>query len=95
MKEHVHKVTITRDGILSLLSDAEIAKVSTVESAAALVIGDEYVDLVHLEQGIRRATMSPINMHNLVARKAVHEDTWGKIVALMKHSPAAAAPPLS
>ena len=48
---------ITRDTILRLLSDDEIARVSTAETAAHLAKDDEYIDLevpikasgVHLE----------------------------------------------
>ncbi len=36
---------ITRESILKLLSDEEIARISTAETAKALAVGAEYVDL--------------------------------------------------
>ena len=39
---------VTRDSILKLLSDDEVASVSTAETAARLTDGDEYLDLEHL-----------------------------------------------
>ena len=46
---------VSRDALLELLSDEEIAKVSTAEAASGLSQGDEYVDLEHLDQGVRRS----------------------------------------
>jgi hypothetical protein len=76
-----------RDGILNLLSDAEVAKVSTAETAADLLDGDEYIDLGQLEQGVRRAVGSAALMGRLLPRKAVHESTWTKIVAQLGAPP--------
>jgi hypothetical protein len=71
----------SRDGILNLLSDDEVASVSTAETAARLVDGDEYIDLGQLEKGVRRAVGTATPMGRVLARKAVHESTWDKIVA--------------
>jgi hypothetical protein len=72
----------TRDAIMKLLSDEEVARVSTKEAASSLAEGDEYLDLTHPEEGVRRVqatTRAP--MGDVLPRSAVHEDTWKKIVA--------------
>jgi hypothetical protein len=72
----------TRDGLMKLLSDDEIAKVTTTEAAASLAADDEYIDLEQLDQGVRTASagMAPIPMGRVVARKAVKSTTWSEIV---------------
>jgi hypothetical protein len=77
---------VTRDEILKLLSDNEVARVSSAETAGALMDGDEYLDLEQLTQGVRRVkgTVKPIG--RVLAKKAVQEATWSKIVTkLPKH----------
>jgi hypothetical protein len=70
----------TRDSILQLLSDDEVARVSTAETAAHLSTGDEYLDLEHLDQGVRRAHGTATPMGRVLPRKAVHANTWSKIL---------------
>jgi hypothetical protein len=83
MKSERRRYHLARAGLLELLSDEEIASVSTAETADHLMDGDEYVDLEHLEHGVRRAraraAMPP--MGRVLPRKAVLESTWTKIVA--------------
>ena len=55
MKNDERTAYVTRDTILKLLSDDEVAKVSTAETASRLADGDEYLDLEHLDKGVRRA----------------------------------------
>ena len=76
---------VSRDHIMNLLSDAEVATVSTAEAAPALAVGDEYLDLEHLEQGVRQATPAagPTTMRGVLPRKAVHPDTWLKIMSYL------------
>jgi hypothetical protein len=71
---------VTRDSVLKLLSDDEVARVSTAETAARLADGDEYLDLEHLDQGVRRADGTATPMGRVLPRKAVHADTWSKIL---------------
>lgn len=71
---------VLRDGIMNLLSDDEVASVSTAETAQRLADGDEYLDLEQLEQGVRRAPLTPTPMGRVLPRKAVHQDTWSKIL---------------
>jgi hypothetical protein len=74
---------IARDTILKMLSDEEIAKVSTAESAAGPTVGEEYLDLEHLDRGIQRAqaSMSKLTTGHIVPRSAVRSETWNKILA--------------
>jgi len=75
---------ITRDAILKLLSDDEVARVSTAETAPQLEEGDEYVDLETPHQGVRRAAGKPTTpMGRVLPRNAVQEKTWREIVMLI------------
>ena len=70
----------TRDRILKLLSDDEVASVSTAETAGCLSDGDEYLDLAQLDQGVRGARGTATPMGRVLPRKAVHANTWSKIL---------------
>lgn len=71
----------TRDAILKLLSNDEIAKVSTAEAATGMTEGAEYLDLELLDKGVQRAgSMTKVAMGHVLPRSAVSEDTWGKIL---------------
>jgi hypothetical protein len=89
MKSYERSAYFTRDMLMKLLSDDEVAKVSTAQTAIRLADGDEYVDLEYLEKGVQRALqfarVEP--MGNVLARSAVQESTWTKIVALLKPVP--------
>jgi hypothetical protein len=76
---------VTREAVLKLLSDEEIARVSNAEAAAGLTIGSEYLDLERLDQGIHRASAATkIAMGQILPRAAVHPETWSKILAQLK-----------
>jgi hypothetical protein len=86
MTSDVRTAYVTRDSVLKLLSDEEVGKVSTAETAARLLAGDEYLDLEQLGQGVQRAGGNSTPMGRVLPRRAVHEDTWSKILALLaKH----------
>jgi hypothetical protein len=70
-----------RESILELLSDEEVARVSAAETATGLVDGDEYLDLERLDQGVRHAQGSSVAMGSVLPKKAVHDQTWRKILA--------------
>jgi hypothetical protein len=73
---------IARDTILKLLSNEEIAKVSTAEAASGLTEGGEYLDLEHLDQGVQRAkAATKVTMGHVLPRSAVCDETWCKILA--------------
>jgi hypothetical protein len=84
-----------RDGILNLLSDEEVARVSTAETAAHLLDGDEYIDLGQLEQGVRRAVGPATPMGRVLPRKAVQENTWSEIVTRLGAPPTSTGQPTS
>ncbi len=71
---------LTRDSILKLLSDDEVAKVSTAQAAPRLSDGDEYLDLERLDRGVLRASGVATPLGRMLPRKAVHEKTWTKIL---------------
>jgi hypothetical protein len=81
MTTHDEKNLLTRESILGLLTDAEVAKVSTSEGDGGPVEGDEYIDLEHPGVGVRQAhaklTAAP---GALLPRSAVSDATWAKIV---------------
>jgi hypothetical protein len=79
MKTENRTENLTRDSIMKLLSDNEIASVSTAETGR-LSGGDEYLDLEHLDRGIRRAPGTATAMGNVLAKNAVAEATWNKIL---------------
>jgi hypothetical protein len=81
MKTDQRNEYVTRDGILKLLSDEEIASVSIAETAAQLYDGDEYLDLEHLDQGVRTAAGEDTPMGRVLPKKAVNETTWKKIIS--------------
>ena len=84
---------VTRDQILKLLSDDEVARVSTAETAAQLDEGDEYVDLEAPERGVRKALKtSSTPMGRVLPRKAVRDKTWQDIVVLLSDRHAEGAP---
>ena len=69
-----------RDDILKLLSDEEAVSVTSAETAAPLADGDVYVDLMRLDQGVRRARGETTPTRPVVRKKAVQEKTWATIV---------------
>ena len=72
---------VTRDSIMKLLSDDEVARVSTAETALRLSEGEDYLDLERLDRGVQQALgLTPV-VGRTLPRKAVHEITWIKIMA--------------
>jgi hypothetical protein len=75
---------VTRDTILKLLSDDEVAKVSNAEAASGLIKGAEFLDLEHLDQGVQSAKdETKVALGHALPRNAVSGETWGKILALL------------
>ena len=92
MKSEKRAENITRYTILRLLSDEEIARVSTAETAERLADGDEYVDLEQPDRGVRRAEgVATAPMGDVLPRKAVRAHTWDQIVGLLSAHRAEAA----
>jgi hypothetical protein len=80
MKNIPRSTYVTRESVLMLLSDDEVAAVATAETAAHLTDGDEYLDMEHLDQGMQRADRKKSPMGRVLPKKSVHEDTWKKIL---------------
>jgi hypothetical protein len=74
---------VTRDAILMLLSDEEVAKVSMAETATKLPAQAEYLDLDQLQLGIQKANGKAVIMGSVLPREAVHPDTWKKLQAAL------------
>jgi hypothetical protein len=73
---------ITRAAILNLLSDEEIARISTMEAGPPLVEGDEFIDLKHPTRGVRRTrSTTRVTIGDVLPRFAVEDATWSKICA--------------
>lgn len=73
---------VTRDTILKLLSNEEIARVSTAEAAYTLADGTEYLDLENLDQGVQSANAATrVSMGHILPRNAVGSETWSNILA--------------
>lgn len=70
-----------RERILELLSDEEVAKVSTAETQVRLPDGELYVDLERLDEGVRQAHGETTAVGRLLPRSAVRDATWSKIVS--------------
>ena len=92
MNNDLRTETVTRDNVLKLLSDDEVASVSTAETATRLLDGEEYLDLEHLDRGVQKTTKSPTVMAGVLPRRTVRKDTWGKIVALLGQPSSAVKP---
>ena len=83
MKSDMQTENRTRESVLALLSDDEVAAVSTAETAARLLDGEEYFDLEQLERGVQQATKTAAVMGRVLPRRAVHKETWNKILTLL------------
>ena len=76
-----------RSEVLALLSDEEVARVSTLESEPQLAEGEEYIDLARPERGALRArASSAIVMKDVLPRAAVSDETWSKILLAVHRS---------
>ncbi len=94
MKTEIRTEFVARDKILKMLSDNELAKVCTAETARQLADGTEYLDLEKLDLGVLRtpATLTP--MGRVLTRPSVLPATWNKIVAELGKSYAVTLPSL-
>jgi hypothetical protein len=79
MKYIQQKRFLTRESILKLLTDTEVASLSHAETSQRLGAGDEYLDLNQIDRGVRRVGKMLTPMGRVLPRKAVPESTWLKI----------------
>lgn len=74
---------VLRDGITQLLSSDEVTRLHSDEPRPQPKEGEEYIDLDQLHFGVRLAMEMPPPKGNLLARSAVHKDTWTSIIVLL------------
>jgi hypothetical protein len=77
---------VTRERILALLSDAEVARVSN--AAFQLRPGEEYLELTHLERGVECAgaqgsRLGVVALAQVLPKSAIEASTWARILALL------------
>jgi hypothetical protein len=75
---------VFRHNILGMLSDDEVASVSTAETAMGLADGEEYLDLERLDRGVRPAAGTFTPMGRVLFRRAVGEATWNKVLSQLE-----------
>jgi hypothetical protein len=78
---------VIREEVMKLLSAEELSRVNTPETAADLREGQEYLDLEHTVQGVRRASWTSAPTGRVLPRDAVPASTWGKILTLVNNAP--------
>jgi hypothetical protein len=83
MKTAVRTDYVHRNNLLKLLSDDEIAKVSSAESDGHLAEGSEYIDLQQLGLGVQRVQGSTAPVGQLLPKKAVREVTWSTVLSYL------------
>ena len=84
MKNEKRVDYLTRDNIMRLLSDDEVAAVSTAQTAPHLADGDEYVDLGTLSRGTHGGHGVTTAMGHVLPRKAVADATWQRILLALE-----------
>ena len=95
MKDYERVTQITRETIVKLLSEDDVGGARVWGVVARLSAGDEYLDLEHLEDGVRRSSGTTVPMDYLLPKKAVRGETWGKILAHLPAVPCARPHPNS
>lgn len=71
---------VMRDAILDLLTNEEVAAVQREANARLMRAGEEYIDLEHVELGVRQASGLSIPRGYVLPRTAVSDMTWHRIV---------------
>jgi hypothetical protein len=65
---------------LALLEEWEFAGVRVAVTDARLARGEEYLDLDQIQDGVQRGVGTDTLLAHVLPRKAVHEDTWRRIL---------------
>jgi hypothetical protein len=76
--------------LLEVLSEGELASLAAASSKTHLRRGDEYLDLEQPQRGVQRADGTATSMGELLPRKAIHEDTWRRLLRQLKMARAVA-----
>jgi hypothetical protein len=77
----IETAAATRAAILDLLSAEEVAHVTTAHTAHWLNADEEFLDLEHVDRGIRRASCVTAPACYVLPRTAVSDETWRQIVS--------------
>ncbi len=72
---------------MKLLADGELTDFSKGGPSEDLRNGDEYLDLEQLARGVQRVRSGATPTGQVLARKAIHEDTWRKILRQLTVAP--------
>lgn len=87
MQNAIRSEYVTRDRLLKLLSDQEVASVASSETAACLADGDEYLDLECIHEGVQKAGSSATPMGRVLPKKSIHASTWAKLLNQLAAAP--------
>lgn len=72
---------LTRDALIALLGPDDVANIRAAEAAASLEEGEEYLDLNHLEHGVRRVSDHTASVTNVLPKRAISERVWQMLLA--------------
>jgi hypothetical protein len=72
---------------LELLEEWEFGGTGVAVTDARLARGEEYLDLDQIQAGVQRATAPANVLSHVLPRKAVHEDTWRRILRQLATRP--------
>lgn len=86
MKTDLLREYVIRQQVMKLLSEDEIGRVSSPETAAHLREGQEYLDLEQTARGVKRASLSSVPTGRVLPRDAVTTSTWERILTLVANS---------
>lgn len=81
------KEYVIRDEVMKLLSAKELDGIDDAAGAGRLREGQEYLDLEHALQGVKRALGASPPLGRVLPRDAVHAATWSKILELVASAP--------
>ena len=95
MNNETRTAHVTRENILLLLTDDEVASVCTAETTVSPLVGEEYLDLEDLAQGVRKMLGTAPPMSRLLLRRVVQQKTWKKILKELAVLRTEKAPPLA
>jgi hypothetical protein len=81
---HLRLAYVSREHLLTLLGPKDAAVVTEAEARASVSIGEDYLDLHHLEHGVRKANGYAGKLTNVLSKRAVSEELWLRVLS---HTP--------
>ena len=73
----------TREALLNLLSEAEMAEVCDPRAVCRLAAGEEYLDVEEPTAGVQRSREGSLPQGRVLPRRAVDGHTWQSILAIV------------